>query len=83
MKIYKNKLLLSFIGGALTFTVGKDMVTSKKAKRYYAEVLAKGLKFNDDIRTAYEDIKEEAEDIYDEAKDIHEQELVCLEKSDD
>lgn len=76
MDFYKNKALWSFIAGAFAVTKGKDMITSQKAKRIYANVLAQGMMVSDGITTAYEDIKEEATDIREEAKSIKEIKLI-------
>ncbi len=83
MSLLKNKAVWSFIGGALAVTVGKDVVTSKKAKKLYAEGLAKGFMIKDNLQTTYEDIQEEAMDIYEDAKEIHRKELLVEPSCDD
>ncbi|MDR2448321.1 MAG: DUF6110 family protein [Treponema sp.] len=60
--------VLYFIGGSAATILGGKLLKSKQARKAAVQIMAGGLKLQDDVMTAFESLKEEAQDIYNEAK---------------
>lgn len=72
MDIFKLKKLTLFAGGLLFGTVGIKILSSKDAKKLYAEGTAAVLRAKDCVMKTAETVQENAEDILAEAKHINE-----------
>ena len=72
MDIFKLKKLTLFAGCLLFGTVGIKILSSKDAKKLYAEGTAAVLRAKDCVMKTAETVQENAEDILAEAKHINE-----------
>lgn len=68
--ILKSKWAV-FAGGILFGTAGFKILGSTDAKKFYTNVVAKGLKAKECVMTAVTQVQENAEDILAEAKAIN------------
>lgn len=62
-----------FLGGLALGTAGIRLLTSKDAKKLYANIVAAGLRAKDNIMDTVECVKTNTDDILAEAYDINEQ----------
>lgn len=69
----KVKSVNLFLGGLALGTAGLRILTSKDAKKVYANVVAAGLRVKENVMNTAELVQANAEDIIAEAKDINEQ----------
>lgn|GEM_PF-1306400 len=67
LKLLASKKALMFIGGAVTATVGKQVLQSEKTRNMAVKMVAKGVKFREDVQETLERFKEDAQDIYADA----------------
>lgn len=67
-ELFKNKVVLSFVGGVAAAVAGSKFLKSKKAREVAVNSLANSMKLKSDAMVAYETLKEEAKDICYEAK---------------
>lgn len=62
-----------FLGGLALGTAGIRLLTSKDAKKFYANVVAASLRAKDNVLNTAEMVQSNAEDILAKAKDINEE----------
>ncbi|MDR1069692.1 MAG: DUF6110 family protein [Gracilibacteraceae bacterium] len=68
IKFLINPRVISFIGGGAAAIIGGKLLKSKQVRKAAVQIMAGGLKLQDDVMTALESMKEEAQDIYSEAR---------------
>lgn len=73
MDIFKFKKVALFAGGVLFGTAGIKILSSKDAKRMYAEGTAAVLRAKDCVMKTIESVQVNAEDILAEAKHINDE----------
>ena len=67
--ILKNEKFWLVVAGAAGVIVGKKIVTAKKTREIAVTGLAKGMKFTNDAKAAFQSMKDEAQDLCYEAKE--------------
>ncbi|MCR8968451.1 DUF6110 family protein [Facklamia sp. 7083-14-GEN3] len=60
-----------FLGGALFGTLGLKVLTSKKAKEKYAEMIASSYQFKDELDASVSSIKQHTDDVLADAQEIY------------
>ena len=68
MNIWKNEKLLYGLCGAAVVLVGRQILTSPKTREVAVKGLAKGMKLQNDAKSAYQSMKDEAQDLCYDAK---------------
>ena len=66
--IFKNEKFLYALCGAAAVVLGKQILTSPKARECAVKGLAKGMKLQSDAKSAYQSMKDEAQDLCYDAK---------------
>ncbi|MGX7107960.1 DUF6110 family protein [Facklamia miroungae] len=60
-----------FLGGALFGSLGLKLLTSRKAKEKYAEVIAKSYQLKDELDASVSTIKQHTDDVLADAQEIY------------
>lgn len=67
--LFKNEKFWLVAAGAAGAIIGKAVLTSKKTRELAVNGLAKGMKFTNDAKAAFQDMKDEAVDLCYEARE--------------
>ena len=66
--MFKNEKFLWFLAGTAAATLGVKALKSRKARDLAVQVLAKGMKLQQEAKVTFQNMKEEATDICYDAK---------------
>lgn len=66
---WKYTKTIAFVGGVLTATVGAKALKSERVRKATVNVMAKGMKLQQDAMSTLETMKEEAQDLCHEARE--------------